>query len=129
MTAGKWIFYPSTGLKVDHLWSVIAKGVVQGRLGGYAKVSPYVPDDDNAMYDYKHIIMTYNDDFTEEEQVMDLEHSIRCLGIKAQLSYKPDAYSRIGIYRNNKWRISATIYRSDFKVPENLSKIYRSGRL
>ena len=117
--AGKWFFHLSSGLKVDHLWSVVAKGVVQGKLGGSAKVSPFDPHEE----EYKHVLLIYNDDFTNHEQVLDLENRIRAIGIKAQLIYKPDVYTYIGIYRNNVWGLRPTIYRSDFDVLAGHSKV------
>lgn len=113
-TGGCWLFFVSTGLKVDHLWSIVAKGVVQGQLGGSAEVSAASPND--PMYGNKHAVFIYHDDFTDEEQVMDMERRIRSLGIKAELLYKPAVYAHLGIYRNNKWRLKSTLYKSNFDL-------------
>ena len=102
---------------MDHLWSVIAKGVVSSQLGCSSKVSPFNPEEP------KHVVLIYNNDFTNEAEVMELENSIRNLGIKAQLSYKPDAYTYIGVYKNNQWGLRPTIYRSVFDILAGHSKI------
>ena len=116
---GKWLFYTSTGLKVDHLWSLIAQGVVEGQCGISATVSPYNPYDEAG----SHVIGVYNSDFTDYEQVMDLEQAIRMLGIKCQMMYKPIIYSKLGIYSNNEWGLQPSIYKSVYDIIKGCSKV------
>ncbi|XP_063801193.1 UPF0696 protein C11orf68 homolog [Pseudophryne corroboree] len=106
--SGKWLMHLETGFKVDHAWRGIANAVVDGRLR-VAKVSPHHPDS-------KHVICVYNDDFTDEESIMQTDAAIRSSGVKCLLSYKPDVYTYLGIYRNNQWQMCPTIYESRYDL-------------
>ncbi|TRY65487.1 hypothetical protein DNTS_021720 [Danionella cerebrum] len=107
---GKWLMHLETGFKVDRAWECIAKAVLDGKINS-AKVSPR-----NPIGDPKHVICVYNPNFTDEDQVMCLDAAIRAAGVKCALYYKPDVYSYLGIYRNNRWKICPTIYESMFDL-------------
>ncbi|KAJ8405403.1 hypothetical protein AAFF_G00318760 [Aldrovandia affinis] len=107
---GKWLMHLDTGFKVDHAWESIARAVLDGKIA-QAKVSPRCPKPDN-----KHVICVYNQAFTDEDQVMRLDAVIRAAGVKCPLSYKPDVYTYLGIYRNNRWKLCPTIYESKFDL-------------
>ena len=121
---GKWLFYTSTGLKVDHLWSLVAQGVVEGRCGISATVTPYNPHDESG----SHVIGVYNNNFTDYEQVMDLEHAVRLLGIKCQMMYKPIIYSKLGIYSNNEWGLQPSVYKSVYDIVKCCSRVMELTR-
>lgn len=116
--AGKWLFYVGTGDKVDSVWAKVAKAVVSGSLCYYAKISPFDPSGSGS-----HVCCMYNDDFTNEDEVMALDKRIRASGIYTTLLYKPDVYTYLGIYRNNKWEVRPTIYLSVFDVVTRQSKV------
>ncbi|KAG8146723.1 hypothetical protein E2320_013835 [Naja naja] len=107
---GKWLMHLDSGFKVDHAWYGIARAVLEGRVG-VAKVSPCCPDSE-----HKHVICVYTDDFTNEEEVLVADSVIRATGVKCLLSYKPDAYTYLGIYRDNRWHLCPTIYESRFDL-------------
>ncbi|KAL0189803.1 hypothetical protein M9458_016902 [Cirrhinus mrigala] len=107
---GKWLMHLDTGFKVDRAWECIAKAALDGKIVS-AKVSPRDPHSDS-----RHVICVYNQNFTDEEQVMRLDAAIRAAGVKCVLYYKPDVYSYLGIYRNNRWKICPTIYESMFDL-------------
>ncbi|XP_031440895.1 UPF0696 protein C11orf68 homolog isoform X1 [Clupea harengus] len=107
---GKWLMHLDSGFKVDHAWECVARAVLEGKIS-MAKVSPRDPKPDS-----KHIICVYNQSFAEEDQVMRLDAVIRATGVKCGLSYKPDVYTYLGIYRNNCWKICPTIYESKFNL-------------
>lgn len=107
---GKWLMHLDTGFKVDHAWESLARAALDGRIDS-AKVSPRDPRGDS-----RHIICVYNQNFTDEEQVVRLDEVIRAAGVKCVLQYKPDVYSYLGIYRNNRWKICPTIYESVFDL-------------
>ncbi|XP_066272788.1 UPF0696 protein C11orf68 homolog [Branchiostoma lanceolatum] len=119
-TVGKWLFHVEDGFKVDYAWSAIARGVVEGKLGSCAKVSPAskTPDAER-----RHVVCVYNMNYTNRDEVWLLENAIRHVGIKCPMSYKPDAYTYLGIYRKNKWGLRPTIYHSDFDVSKGSSVI------
>ncbi|XP_058637160.1 UPF0696 protein C11orf68 homolog [Onychostoma macrolepis] len=107
---GKWLMHLDTGFKVDHAWESIARAVLDGRINS-AKVSTRDP-----CSDARHVICVYNQNFTDEEQVMRLDAAIRAAGVKCVLNYKPNVYTYLGIYRNNRWKICPTIYESVFDL-------------
>lgn len=107
---GKWLMHLDTGFKVDRAWESIARAVLDGKIGS-AKVSPRDPRSDP-----RHVICVYNQNFTDEEQVMRLDSVIRAAGVKCVMYYKPDVYTYLGIYRNNRWKICPTIYESMFDL-------------
>ena len=117
---GKWLFHVTTGLKVNHVWEIVARTTVNGELGTSAKVSPYEGKQGES---YRHVVCVYNDDFTNTEEVLALENKIRACGIKFQLLYKPDAFTHLGIYRNNAWKLRPTIHESVFDLATNCSKV------
>ncbi|KAM6949415.1 UPF0696 protein C11orf68 homolog [Aplochiton taeniatus] len=104
--AGKWLMHLDTGFKVDHAWECVARATMEGKIWT-VKVSPYDPSSES-----RHVICVYNQNFTDENQVMKLEAEIRATGVKCQLAYKPDVYTYLGIYRNNRWKLCPTIYES-----------------
>ncbi|XP_026876769.1 UPF0696 protein C11orf68 homolog [Electrophorus electricus] len=107
---GKWLMHLDTGFKVDHAWECVARAVLDGKIL-QAKVSPRDPKSN-----VKHVICVYNHNFADEEQVMQLDAAIRAVGVKCPLTYKPDVYTYLGIYRNNRWKLCPTIYESKFDL-------------
>ncbi|MBN3276768.1 CK068 protein, partial [Polyodon spathula] len=108
---GKWLMHLESGFKVDHAWEGIARATLDGRIA-MAKVSPRGPDSS----DSRHVICVYNQTFTDQEEVVRLDAAIRATGVKCQLSYKPDVYTYLGIYRKNRWKLCPTIYESRFDL-------------
>ncbi|KAL9988321.1 hypothetical protein ACROYT_G002754 [Oculina patagonica] len=103
--SGKWLIYcPST--QIDEIWTTVAKAVVTGTLGSAANV--FKTDDSGEEY----LICVYTEDFTNKEDVWAVERSIRKLGVKFTLRYKPNIYTTLGIYTGNEWQLRPTIYRS-----------------
>ncbi|XP_072031841.1 UPF0696 protein C11orf68 homolog [Amphiura filiformis] len=118
--SGKWLFHMDTGIKVDHAWASIAKAVVSGECGMSAKVSPH---EDDGRARPRHVICVYNWDFTDEDTIIELEAGIRRAGIKCHMTYKPDAFTYMGIYRNNKWSLRPAIYASEYDLSHRRSKV------
>ncbi|KAM3857839.1 UPF0696 protein C11orf68 homolog [Diretmus argenteus] len=109
---GKWLLHLDSGFKLDHAWACVARAVVDGKIS-MVKVSTYDPTTGG---DGKQVICAYNDNFTDENAVMQLDAAIRTTGVKTALTYKPDVYSYLGIYRNNRWKLCPTIYESKFNL-------------
>ncbi|RVE60195.1 hypothetical protein OJAV_G00178520 [Oryzias javanicus] len=107
---GKWLMHLDSGFKLDHAWECVARATLEGKIWS-AKVSPFDPKRDS-----RHVICVYNKNFTDEEDVMRLDSIIRSTGIKCPLSYKPDVYTYLGIYRKNRWELCPTIYESKFDL-------------
>lgn len=120
VTSGKWFMHVDSGGKVDHLWRLVAYGVMEGKLGQCAKVSPF----DDIGGHVKHVICIYNDTFTDAEEVFQLENAIRhACGIKCQMKYKPDVYTYLGVYRNNKWGLRPSVYESVYDISTGTSHV------
>ena len=92
--------------EVDEIWTTVAKAVVTGTLGSAANV--FASDEEKKLY----VICVYTEDFTNKEEVWAVERSLRKLGIKVTLRYKPNIYTTLGIYAGNEWQLRPTIYRS-----------------
>lgn len=108
--SGKWLMHLQTGFKLDHAWESVARAVLDGKISS-AKVSPYNPSGSA-----RQVICVYNQNFTDESAVIRLDSIIRATGVKCPLYYKPDVYTYLGIYRNNRWKICPTIYESKFDL-------------
>ncbi|XP_004437688.1 UPF0696 protein C11orf68 homolog isoform X2 [Diceros bicornis minor] len=107
--SGKWLMHLAPGFKLDHAWAGIARAVVEGRLQ-VAKVSP------RAREGGRQVICVYTDDFTDRLGVLEADAAIRAAGIKCLLTYKPDVYTYLGIYRANRWHLCPTLYESRFQL-------------
>ena len=71
----------------------------------------------------EHVVCVYNPDYQDTNQVMRVENLLRSAGAVGDLLYKPDIFSTLGIYRNNKWGFRPTIYTSRVILNEGRSKI------
>ena len=113
VTCGKWMFFTATGAKIDFLWQKIATSVINGNSPVFhsAKVSTFHEDGDG-----RHVVCIYNPDFRNRQQVLQLEHAIRNTGIKCMLTYKPDVYTYLGVYKKNPWGLRPTIMKSMFDI-------------
>jgi hypothetical protein len=110
VTDGKWIFSAPTGEEADYLWSLVAKGIANGStLASEAKIS--VKQNSDA---FEHVVCIYNNNFLNKEQVYESERTIRSLGIKCPMHYKPDVFTCLGVYENNQWNLAPSIYTSNF---------------
>merc|ERR1719295_1364713 len=58
------------------------------------------------------MISIYTEDFTDEDNVFQVEKRLRAIPIKKDLTYKPDMFTALGIYRNNKYYLKPVIYHS-----------------
>lgn len=102
---GKWLIY-SKWPAIDNVWKRVAKAVVAGKLGCSAKVSTHDPEEKT------HVICVYTEDFTNEDHVRKVEQNLRKEGITERMTYKPDIYTTLGIYRKNPWGLRPTVYSS-----------------
>merc|ERR1711874_206421 len=109
---GKWILTHG-GLQIDDIWQNLALAFAYDKFpkGTIAlKVSPvdeFEPSGSN-----NHMIHVINRDMTDENEIILVERAIRNVSIRADLQYKPNIYTELGIYRNNRFGIRPTVYRS-----------------
>ena len=121
---GKWMCHLPSSL-VDDVWSRLAIALMFGSLGPnvyMVKVSP-VEDTDLDLSRGEHVICVYNTNSQNIKQVMMVENSLRSAGVETVLNYKPDIFSTLGIYRNNKWGFRPIIYSSSVVVKGEKSQV------
>jgi len=122
VTSGKWLLHLKSD-RVDIAWERVARALVNGDLGpnvDHVKVSPVADTDDT---NHDHVICVITTDFTDEQQVFQVETSVRQLRVRARMQYKPEIFTSLGIYRNNRWGLRPTIYHSTFSLKEGKSVI------
>jgi len=125
---GKWMCHLPSAL-IDEVWGKLATALMCGGLGPtvyMVKVSP-VEDIDPNLSRGEHVICVYNMDYQDTDQVMRVENLVRSAGVSTVLNYKPDIFSALGIYRNNKWGFRPTIYSSKVTMMEGKSRVETVG--
>ncbi len=97
LLSGKWLIFIQKE-KVDDLWENIEKLATKGKIWN-AKVStsrhPWAAKG-------THVICVYTKNYLDKENVMDTREILRQIGINKRLNYKPDIYTILGIYSDNK---------------------------
>ncbi|KAJ9457219.1 hypothetical protein DIPPA_23269 [Diplonema papillatum] len=96
---GKWVFFVDRD-SVDDCWERTCTALYGSGLGcGVAKVSPAAPELD------VHVIAIYTLSYANTWDVKRVAEQIRTvLGVDAQLKYKPEAATQLGLYcENERW--------------------------
>ena len=125
---GKWMCHLAKD-GIDEVWGKVARTLLSGGLGSPVYMVKVSPVDDSKMpqADGEHVLIVYNTDYRSTEQVMRVENLLRSAGVASPLNYKPDIFSALGIYRNNKWGFRPTIYTSRCLVSEGRSRVETVG--
>ena len=122
------MFWADTGPRIDYLWAIVAKGIVDKKtLSTCAKTSTCnLNGSSTPLYDvswhaknrytFSHVVCIYTENFLDFNEVCESEKSIRNLGLKLSLHYKPDVFTYLGIYSKNPWKINPIIYRSTYSI-------------
>ncbi|KAJ7587434.1 translation initiation factor eIF 4e-like domain-containing protein [Mycena floridula] len=100
---GKWLVFANSD-QVDSLWTRVARATYAGTLGIAAKVSPKKDGSD------QHVICVFTRNYTDESDVAKVRSSLRRLGVRWKIGYKPDIYTGCGVYRKNEWGIRPIRY-------------------
>lgn len=110
LTVGKWMIFTHINA-VDFIWKKIIQSMFDDKLKHVisAKVSP-LEDAEGDRFDKKHLICVYNHNFLDKKEVFDAESSIRNVYPRGKLTYKPDIFTYLGIYRKNQWKIKPTLH-------------------
>lgn len=124
---GKWLFSVRRGQDdVDSIWTSLASAMAKED-----KTLPYLAvkitsvndiDDGSLQPTRDHMISIYTEDFTNEDNVFEVEKMLRQVSKKV-LTYKPDIFTVLGIYRNNKYRLKPVIYKSEWHPDSGTSVI------
>ncbi|KAK6181365.1 hypothetical protein SNE40_009231 [Patella caerulea] len=121
---GKWMFFTDTGAKVDYLWEKVATNIASGALHPAISAKVSTADDTGS-----HVVLIYNNDFADKDEVYITENAIRNIGIKTKMCYKADAYTYMGIYTNNPWGVRPVLYTSMFDIQQGVSNILECSDL
>ena len=110
LTVGKWMIFTHTNA-VDFIWKKIIQSMFDDKLKHVisAKVSP-LEDTEGDHFDKKHLICVYNKNFLDKKEVFEAESSIRNVYPRGKLTYKPDIFTYLGIYRKNQWKIKPSLH-------------------
>ncbi|KAI8894315.1 translation initiation factor eIF 4e-like domain-containing protein [Globomyces pollinis-pini] len=105
LLTGKWLIFVPT-MRIDSIWSGIATDVHEGSLGVSCKVSP------NEGTGNSHVICVYTTNYQDLNDVMNARNVLRTKhGIESVLTYKPDIYTTLGIYKGNSLGLEPSLYR------------------
>jgi len=99
---GKWMIFEDSK-KIDMLWGKLVYHLCIELQKGSAKVSTWKKGE-------RHVICLYADDYTDLEEVNGLRKALKAIGVKRQIGFKPDAYTHLGIYKENAWNIRPSRY-------------------
>lgn len=105
-TIGKWLVYVSPA-QADEVWEKIARATALGYLGCSSKIAPTANNQDRPT-----VICVYVQDSTNKREVQRVLKTLYYdLKITSGLnSFKPDIFTYLGIYANNRWRLKPTLY-------------------
>ena len=112
VTTGKWMLRPKPE-HVDDVWSKIAKGTLEGKLGVAAKVATDAGNGDEIR-----LICAYTKDFSNREDIKRVLNSLRDLKLVGgksdalQIYYKMDVYTHLDIMSGNEYRLKASMLSS-----------------
>jgi hypothetical protein len=92
--SGKWMLFP-TDFEIKSIWDILLSAFLDQLVFDGMKTWKQEP--------YKtHLICIYNGNFLDEDQIRKNLESLRNLGIKKDLFYKPDVYTSLFIYGSTK---------------------------
>eukprot|EP00187_Rhodella_violacea_P013263 CAMPEP_0184717986 /NCGR_PEP_ID=MMETSP0314-20130426/7297_1 /TAXON_ID=38298 /ORGANISM="Rhodella maculata, Strain CCMP 736" /LENGTH=439 /DNA_ID=CAMNT_0027181647 /DNA_START=51 /DNA_END=1370 /DNA_ORIENTATION=- len=94
-TCGKWMLFVKPE-EADGVWTKIAVGVEQGKLGHSAKVSPF-SGEAHILHDRGVLICVYVSDFSDLEECERVLRGIKDLGLYVRCAFKADALTSAGL--------------------------------
>ena len=125
---GKWLFWPQH--KVDKEWYVVARAFIRRELGPIIKlkIRCFPPSYGKAK---SYCISFFTPDYLDADQREESGEIIRSVGPQGDLFYKPDIFSVLKIYSQNKWgfKVTTDTYRAeDRRVYESRYHMKRRAR-
>jgi len=97
LLSGKWLIFIQTEY-ADELWNKIRKLTNKDKIWS-AKISTLVHP---LASRGEHVVCVYTKNYLDKQDVMKVRENLREIGVKRRLSYKPDIYTVLGIYSDNK---------------------------
>lgn len=97
LLSGKWLIFIQREY-ADELWNRIEELANEDKIWG-AKIS-------TLMHPWasrgKHVVCVYTKNYLDKQDVMRAREILKEIGVESRLSYKPDIYTLLGIYSDNK---------------------------
>jgi len=100
---GKWLVRMDCPY-VEEYWGLIRDATEEGLLGISSKISTdWGMTQDSASSRRKHVVCVYTEDWTRQDDALRVAQRLREIGAvkKMTLMYKPDLFTRTGIYEGN----------------------------
>ncbi len=121
---GKWLAHLHSGV-VDNVWRRVAWCLAAGKLPRSCASVSVTPANDLGDRDSgSHVLSVWNRDYGEEGEVLRAEKALRAsAAVTCGMTYKPDIFSAVGIYRNNEWGLRPALYASAFSPAEGRGKL------
>ena len=113
--------------KLDDLprvWRQVAEATAEGKLGPTSKVATWEPDN----LAKGTLICVYTKDFSEladVKRVLDTLNDLNIVNKGTAIYYKCDAYTHLGIFSDNEYKLKASLYGSE--EVRNDSVKYKDG--
>ncbi|KLJ05469.1 hypothetical protein EMPG_11048 [Blastomyces silverae] len=115
--SGKWMLFPSVG-RVDRVWGIVAESTARGQLGIGAKVATDGGGSGTGSANKPRVICVYTADFDDKADITRVLVKMKQLGLFRSgqewqpIYYKCDAYTYLGIMRNNSFGLKQTMHSS-----------------
>jgi hypothetical protein len=107
-TVGKWMLFVSPDA-ANEVWGTVARATANGTLGCSAKIGPAkgLGGDDGGVV----CCCVYVQDCTCHPEVQRVLRALQTdLGLTIKCGFKPDFYTELGIYSQNRWRLKPVLY-------------------
>lgn len=95
--SGKWLVFIQREY-ADELWDKIERLASDGKIWS-AKISTSIHPWSSRG---KHVVCVYTKNYLDKQDVMRVRKILKEIGVEARLSYKPDIYTLLGIYSDNR---------------------------
>jgi ABC-type transport system substrate-binding protein len=125
------MLFPSSA-DVNRVWRLVAEAVVDGRLGGTAKVAPADPPNPFVAAPKKqasHLICVYTKDFSDLEDVQRVLEELIELGLAPRnasdgaIYYQADVYTYLDLSSSNPYGLKASLYSS-----KDIMNLFKTAR-
>lgn len=111
LTSGKWMLFPKSD-DLPRVWRQVAEATAEGKLGPTSKVGTWEPDHQAKGT----LICVYTRDFSDVSDVKRVLGALNDLNIVnkgTSIHYKCDAYTHLGIFSDNQYKLRASLYSSE----------------
>lgn len=110
-TSGEWVLFPKAD-DLPRVWRRVAEATAEGRLGPTSKVGTFEPQ--NLTKGTLICVYTYDfPDLDDVKRVLCTLYDLNILRRDVPVYYKCDAYTHLGIFSDNQYKLRASLYSSE----------------